>query len=139
MRKMKTSLLGVALLFALGIMSNVPGAQGAEEKAETGAWTGELGCAKCNFSKISNAKSCGSSLKVGEACYLIKASDKGGPDLTKKVSVGCNNPTKGQWKLEGKIVKDKDGKSWIVADSATPVKGEGNKSPAKKNKKEGSH
>ena len=65
---------------------------------------------------------------------MIKASDKGGTDLTKKVSVGCNNPTKGKWKLEGTLVKDKDGKAWIVADTATQEKAKDKKSVPEKKK-----
>ncbi len=106
----------LASLFAFAMMCTVAGA--AEEKAEKGEWTGEVGCAHCSFK---TAEKCAASFKVGEKVYTLTAAESADKALKTKLAK-FKKQMKGEWTVKGTKTGDA-----IVADSASRAQKEGSK------------
>lgn len=76
------------------------------EDAKTGKveapkeWTGSTGCAKCQFSKETDAKACSPAIKVGDTVYVLKG------DALKKEMPGCCGKA-GEYTVKGTLSEDK--------------------------------
>lgn len=91
-------------MFAAFALVLAVGSLHAEEKSETAEaekeWTtGSTACAKCNYAKETEAKTCSPAIKVGDKFYLLKG------EALKQEMPGCCGK-KGEYIVKGKLSED---------------------------------
>jgi hypothetical protein len=86
--------------FVLMLATSARAEDAKTDKEAPKEWSGSTGCAKCQFSKQTEAKECSPAIKVGETVYVLKG------DALKKEMPGCCGK-KGEYTVKGTLSEDK--------------------------------